>query len=53
MRVSRLLFLQVQDEPVLMEGAEFSGIAFLGNAPDDQVSAGDIAETSDPRSTSP
>jgi protein TonB len=43
-----LFFLQANDEQVLMEGAESSGIAFLGNAPDDQVSAGDVSETGDP-----
>ena len=35
-----LFFLQAGDERVLIEGAESSGIAFLGDAAEDQVSAG-------------
>ena len=42
-----LFFIQAADEAVLMEGAEFSGIAFLGEGAD-QVKAGDIKETEEP-----
>ena len=42
-----LFFMLTTDEAVLMEGAEFSGIAFLGEGAD-QVKAGDIQETEEP-----
>ena len=42
-----LFFMLTTDEAVLMEGAEFSGIAFLGEGAD-QVKAGDIEETEEP-----
>jgi protein TonB len=42
-----LFFVLSTDEAVLMEGAEFSGIAFLGVGAD-QVKAGDISETEEP-----
>ena len=42
-----LFFMLTIDEAVLMEGAEFSGIAFLGEGAD-QVKAGDIQETEEP-----
>jgi protein TonB len=42
-----LFFVLSTDEAVLMEGAEFSGIAFLGDGAD-QVKAGDISETEEP-----
>src|SRR5690606_28979586 len=38
-----LFFVQTVDDDVLMEGAEFSGIAFLGSA-EDQVQAGEISQ---------
>jgi protein TonB len=38
-----LFFLQANDEGVLIEGAESSGIAFLGDAAEDQISAGSEA----------
>ena len=40
------LFIGTNSEDVLIEGSDLSGIAFLGSAPEDQLSAG--AETDDP-----
>ena len=40
-------FLYVADEAVMIEGADFSGIAALGNADADQVKAGEISDTED------
>lgn len=39
-----LFLIGASDEQALLEGAELSGIAFLGSAPEDQVSAGDPAK---------
>ena len=46
-----MVFIPMSSDKVLIEGADASGIAFLGNAPEDQVSAGDIAEKDDPAVT--
>ncbi|MBU2190358.1 MAG: TonB family protein [Alphaproteobacteria bacterium] len=43
-----LSFLNLQSEAVLIEGAELSGIAFHGNASEDQMSAGELSRTSEP-----
>ena len=39
-----MAFLAAGDEPVLIEGADQSGIMLLGNAPEDQSAAGDMPE---------
>ena len=39
-----MAFLATGDEPVLIEGADQSGIMLLGNAPEDQSAAGDMTE---------
>ena len=39
-----MAFLATGDEPVLIEGADQAGVMLLGNAPEDQSSAGDITE---------
>lgn len=46
------VYLAATEEVPLMEGSDFSGIALLGSAPDDQVSAGEETDRSDPRSMS-
>ena len=43
-----LSFLNLESEVVLIEGAELSGIAFHGNASEDQMSAGELSRTSEP-----
>jgi protein TonB len=40
-----LFFIQATDEAVQVEGADFAGIALLGNAPEDQVQAGETSDT--------
>jgi protein TonB len=42
-----LFFIQATDEAIKMEGADYSGEALLGNASEDQASAGDTAEFDD------
>lgn len=42
-----LSFLSLDSEAVLIEGAELSGVAFHGNASEDQMSEGEVAEMSD------
>jgi len=39
-----MAFLATDDEPILIEGADQSGIMLLGNAPDDQSAAGDMTD---------
>lgn len=39
-----MAFLATADEPVLIEGADQSGIMLLGNAPEDQSAAGDMTD---------
>lgn len=46
-----MVFIPMSSDKVLIEGADASGIAFLGDAPEDQLSAGDIAEKDDPAVT--
>ncbi|MEP9389136.1 TonB family protein [Mesorhizobium sp. KR9-304] len=41
-----IFFIQATDEAVLMEGADFSGIALLGS-PEDQAKAGETSEIED------
>lgn len=41
-----LSFLSIGDEAVLLEGAELSGVAALGNASEDQLSEGEATEFS-------
>ncbi|TGQ69384.1 TonB family protein [Mesorhizobium sp. M00.F.Ca.ET.186.01.1.1] len=45
-----LAFLAIGDEAVQIEGADQDGIMLLGNAPEDQSAAGDVAEAA-PEST--
>ena len=45
--VAALFLMTAHNEFVLIEGAELSGIAFHGNASEDQLSEGEIAGTSD------
>ena len=49
---SVFVYLAATEEVPLMEGSDFSGIALLGSAPDDQVSAGEETDRSDPQATS-
>jgi len=42
-----LFIMTTHNEAMLIEGTELSGVAFHGNAPEDQLSKGEIAGTSD------
>ena len=43
-----LFFIGTSSEEALLQGSELSGIALLGSAPEDQISAGDLIEKDDP-----